>query len=79
MKVQFHTLRGREVVLDQERFNREYNEPVELSLAHEAISRFIYGKDCRMSVPAHPNDDDMILTRALRELSRYRKASEVNG
>jgi len=65
--------------LDQEQFNKEYNEPVNLELAHEAINRFIVGRVCRMSVPAHPNDDDMILTRALRELSRYRKASEVNG
>jgi hypothetical protein len=62
--------------LNQEEFNKIYKEPVDLNEAHEALSRFIDGKQI-LQIPARPNDDDMLLSRALMELKELRK--EING
>ena len=50
-----------------------YRDPVDISECREALSRLIHHKT-RMSIPAQPNDDDILIGRALNELEKARKA-----
>lgn len=71
--------REESVFLTHEEFMLKRLEPVDIEVAYDALQRFIDSGYCRMRVPARLDDDDMILSRALDELKRYRKASEANA
>jgi hypothetical protein len=58
--------------LNQEEFWRKCKEPVDIDEAHEALKRFIDHKG-KLHIPARPNDDDMLLSRSLRELKELRE------
>lgn len=47
-------------------------QPVDLEKVDQTIQRFIDGKSCRMSIPANYEDNDIILSRTMQELERYR-------
>lgn len=57
--------------MTQDEFNKKYNEPVDLVEAHAALNRFINGKGI-LRIPASPDDDDMLISRALTELKNMR-------
>ncbi|MFI2856897.1 hypothetical protein ACH6EH_07125 [Paenibacillus sp. JSM ZJ436] len=60
--------------MNQEEFNEQYKQPVDLDEVHAALQRFINGKG-RLCVPARPDDDDMLICRLMYEVKKYRKAS----
>lgn len=52
-------------------FDEQFYSPVNLHSADSALTRFINGKG-RLSIPASPNDDDMLISRTIRELTEMR-------
>ncbi|GAB6989546.1 hypothetical protein [Paenibacillus pini] len=58
--------------MTQEEFEKQYEEPVDLDGVHEALKRFINGRG-KMSIPASPDDDDMLICRLMNELKKYRE------
>lgn len=55
-----------------EEFNNKFDEPVDIDDAHNALNRFINGKQ-KLHIPARAEDDDMLICRALMELKKLRK------
>ena len=49
-----------------------YNDPVDIKKCRDALQRFI-DREARLCVPAQPDDDDMLISRALDELEQARK------
>ncbi|OZB98111.1 hypothetical protein [Paenibacillus sp. XY044] len=60
--------------MTQEEFNELYKEPVDLFEAQAALNRFINGKGV-LRIPARPDDDDMLISRALSELKKLRNST----
>lgn len=58
--------------MTQEEFDSQYNEPVDIDEVHKALKRFI-NKQGRMSVPANPDDDDMLICRLMAEVEKHRE------
>lgn len=57
--------------MNKEEFDEQFYSPVNLHLADSALTRFINGRG-RLSVPASPNDGDMLISRTIRELTEMR-------
>ncbi|KAA9007282.1 hypothetical protein F4V43_02000 [Paenibacillus spiritus] len=65
-------------IMTQEEFDKGYKEPVDLDEVHAALKRFINGK-ARLSIPASPDDDDMLVSRLMDEVKRYRELGEIKN
>ncbi|MET3209706.1 UNVERIFIED_CONTAM: hypothetical protein ABIC26_002653 [Paenibacillus sp. PvR008] len=57
--------------MTQEEFDKQYNDPVNLVEAQSALSRLI-NRSSALKIPATPEDDDMLISRALNELKNMR-------
>jgi hypothetical protein len=62
--------------LEESLYPKGYHEPVDISNARRALGRFCLGEG-HLSVPVRSDDDDMLLSRALDELEKYRNLNEV--
>ncbi|MGG3454219.1 hypothetical protein, partial [Paenibacillus rhizolycopersici] len=58
--------------MNQEQFENECKKPVDLDECYEALQRLI-NREHTLHVPARPDDEDMLLSRALRELKENRE------
>lgn len=57
--------------MTQEEFDKKCKEPINILAAHSALSRFIDGRG-KLHIPVRPEDDDMLISRALNELHEAR-------
>lgn len=64
--------------MNQEKFEKECKEPVDLDACYEALQKLIDGKH-RMHIPARPDDEDMLISRALRELKESREVQLIKN
>jgi hypothetical protein len=66
----------RSVGMNAETYEKLCMEPVDVDAAREAAVRIMAGK-ARLSNEFNPNDDDVLVFRAIAELERYRNKEEV--
>ncbi|MBE7897168.1 hypothetical protein G7L40_00390 [Paenibacillus polymyxa] len=57
--------------MTNEEFLRKCDEPVDIEKVERAIENLIHGKP-RFSIPVQPDDDDVLVNRALQELKRLK-------
>lgn len=57
--------------MNQEEFDIKCKEPINILAAHSALIRFTDSRE-KIYIPAMPEDDDMIISRALNELQEAR-------
>lgn len=57
--------------MNQEEFERQCKEPVDINECHKALQKFI-DRTFSLSVPARPDDPDMLICRAFNELVKLR-------